>query len=113
MIKILNQNEKPNWVEYPLEYLNLINTEKEEFLPWYLLDKEQLLIRYNGLKKRYPTRNLFPFARHDDNDDVACWEKNKPGKVILIHDFAASGYEDKMEFENFNEWYIFVINDNC
>lgn len=109
MITILMEGEKPNWVVYPTEYLNLIKSGKDKFLPWYLFGKEQLLIRYNGLKKRYPKRILFPFARDDDSDDVACWEKDKPGKVVLLHDFASSGWEDKMEFDSFNEWYLFVL----
>jgi len=53
---------------------------------------------------------LFPFAREDGGDDIACWENNKPGKVILIHDFASSGYENKDEFHNFNEWYNYVLS---
>jgi hypothetical protein len=108
MIKILDNYEKPDWVEYPSSYIDLVKGGNDEFLPWYLMDKEQLLIRYQGLQKRYPTRSLFPFARDDNSDDVACWEKNKPGKVILIHDFASSGYENKMEFETFEQWYSFV-----
>jgi hypothetical protein len=108
MIKIFEENEKPYWVIYPSEYLDLVNNGKNQFLPWYLFDKEQLLIRYRGLQKRYPSRTLFPFARDDNSDDVACWEKNKPGKVVVLHDFASSGYENKMEFDSFKEWYIFV-----
>ena len=110
MISILQSNERPGWVEYPSEYITLVNSDKDEFLPWYLLDKESLLIRYYGLQERYPKRNLFPFARADNSDDIACWEKEKPGKIILIHDFASSGYENKMEFETFQEWYNFVNN---
>lgn len=113
MIKILQNDEKPSWVNYPDKYLDLINKEEDEFLPWYLMDKERILIRHKGLQKRYPARILFPFARHDYTDDVACWEKDKPGKVILLHDFASPGYENKMEFETFDEWYLFVTrNEN-
>lgn len=108
MINILQDNEKPNWVVYPKEYIDLVNKEKDEFLPWYLLDKDSLLIRYHGLKKRYPTRTLFPFARDDMSDDIACLEKEKPGKIVLLHDFASPGYENKKEFETFGEWYQYV-----
>lgn len=110
MIDIFEENEKPIWVHYPNEYIELINNDKDEFLPWYLMDKKQTLIRYSGLRKRYPTRNLFPFARDDNSDDVACWEENKPGMVIIIHDFASPGYENKIEFNSFSEWHRFVTN---
>jgi hypothetical protein len=110
MISILEDNEKPCWVQYPKEYIELVKNGMDEFLPWYLMDGEQIFIRYKGLQNRYPSRNLFPFARDDNSDDVACWEKDKPGKVILIHDFASSGFENKMEFDSFSEWYSFVTN---
>lgn len=112
MIKILQGNEKPAWLKYPPDYIHLVKSGNDEFLPWYLMDKDQLLIRYQGLQQRYPKRILFPFARDDNSDDVACWEKDKPGKVILIHDFASPGYENKMEFETFQKWYIFVTGHN-
>ena len=114
MISILLKNETPNWIHYPDKYIKLINENKDEFLPWYLMDRQQILIRYDGLKKRHPTRSLFPFARDDDSDDVACWEKNKPGMVVIIHDFASPGYESKIEFNSFLDWYEYItdISDN-
>jgi hypothetical protein len=111
MINLLDEMDKPSWVIYHLEYLAMVKNGKDEFLPWYLMDKEQLLIRFKGIQKRYPTRSLFPFARDDQSDDVACWEKDKPGRVVLIHDFASPGYENKKEFESFEEWYIFVTTN--
>lgn len=75
------------------------------------MDSEQIVIRYEGLKKRYPNRSLFPFARDDNSDDLACWEKNKPGMVVLIHDFASPGYENKMEFGTFEKWHSFVLEN--
>lgn len=108
MISLVEKLHIPSWLEYPTEYLNLVNSGRDEFLPWYLFDKDQLMVRYVGLQKRYPTRELFPFARDDDSDDVACWEKEKPGKVILIHDFASPGYENKLEFPNFLSWYSYA-----
>lgn len=110
MISLIDEDKKPKWLEYPAEYMSLIETGKDEFSHWYLLDKEQLWIRYKGLQKRYPDRKLFPFARDDDSDDVACWEEGKFGKVILIHDFASSGYENKLEFNTFDEWYSYILS---
>ena len=110
MISLIENNEKPAWLEYPAEYIDLIKSGKDEFLPWYLYDKDQLMIRYQGLQKRYPDRHLFPFARDDNSDDVACWEKDKPGKVVLIHDFVSPGYENKLEFDSFKDWYSYVLS---
>lgn len=111
MISLVDEKNRPSWVVYPTEYLEMIKNGNDEFLPWYLMDREQLLVRFKGMQKRYPTRSLFPFARDDQSDDVACWEKNKPGKIVLIHDFASPGYENKNEFESFEEWYNFVVTN--
>lgn len=53
----------------------------------YFKEGERLRVRFGGLK-RYPTnRNIIPFAHREDNDDVACWDKNSRHQVIIIHDF--------------------------
>lgn len=100
----------PNCVEIPERYLELLKYEQDSFLPWFLFDKEDLIYRYHGLQERYPRRELLPFARHDYSDDVACWEKGKPGRVIIIHDFASPGYENRYEFTSFDEWYQFILS---
>ena len=112
MIEILKPSECPNWVIYPAAYLRLFDEQKYKFLPWYLLyKKEDILIRLEGLRERYRKCKLFPFARRDDNDDIACWEKDKPGKVVIIHDFASSGWEQRQIFDNFEDWYKFALSE--
>lgn len=43
----------------------------------------------------HPNRCLIPFAKRDDNDDIACFELGKGESVIIIHDFASHGFEDR------------------
>lgn len=40
----------------------------------------------------------------DGSDDIACWERNKNEKIIIIHDYASEGYENVREFDNFWDW---------
>lgn len=61
-----------------------------DFAFWYLMSKEQVEIRIKGLKERYPDRELMPFARRDDSDDIACFDTGKNNKVQIIHDFASA-----------------------
>ncbi len=100
----------PEWVEIPERYFELLKYDRNEFLPWYLFDRENLLYRYQGLQMRYPNRQLVPFARHDYCDDVACWEKDKPGKVIIIHDYASPGWESRFIFPSFDDWYEYILS---
>jgi hypothetical protein len=105
MIKILNQIKCPDWVQYPEKYIQIIYEEKDEFLPWYLTEEEDTLWRLEGIKKRYPEKKLFPFARRDCSDDIACWEENFGEKVIVMHDFTDPGWERRNVFKNFETWY--------
>ena len=109
IINILPIGSCPNWVNYPDGYTKLVTNGREEFLPWYLTDGEDTKWRLIGLKKRYPTRDIFPFARRDYTDDIACWEKGQGEKVFIIHDFASSGFEQREIFNNFDAWYQWAL----
>lgn len=104
MKKLLAVNELPEWFSYPPEFIRIVDQGLIDFDPWIIMENERLRNRYEGVRKRYPARDLIPFARREDNDDIACWEKGKPGKVVIIHDFASDGYENVEEFGNFWDW---------
>lgn len=112
MINMLPIESCPNWVKYPDDYLELVINGKDEFLPWYLTDDEDTKWRLKGFKKRYPRRELFPFARKDYSDDVACWEKGQGNKVFIIHDFASPGWEQREIFNSFDEWYEWALQQS-
>ena len=104
MEQLLLEKELPVGFSYPDEFKRIVLQGLLDFDPWLILQGERLRIRFNGIKSRYPSRELIPFARREDNDDVACWEVNKPGKVIIIHDFAKEGYENVQEIDSFWDW---------
>lgn len=101
----------PDWVDAPSQYFDLIKYERDKFSPWFFFDREGLLFRLNGLKNRYPGRILFPFARHSYSDDVACWERGNQGKVVIIHDYASPGWEQRKIFSSFEDWFNFVLSE--
>ena len=101
----------PNWLNFPLLYLRLIKEEKTDFLPWWLSDRKDIEWRLPGLKARYPHRSLFPFARKDRTDEVACWDELMPGRVVIIYDYDIPGFEAGEIFENFEEWYKFALSE--
>ena len=55
-------------------------------------------------------RDLVPFARRGDCDDVACFEVGKGEQVFIVHDFASSGYEQREIYANVWEWLKDVID---
>jgi hypothetical protein len=107
MYELLTREVLPEWFEYPLEFVKLLECDEIDFGPWQLLHGKWLNVRHKGLKERYPNLELVPFARRLDDDDVACFdvsEKCSSLKVRIIHDFASSGWEEREEFESFNAW---------
>ena len=66
---------------YPESYLKLVDLNLVDFEYWYFIPDNQLDDRIIGLMERYPDRKLIPFARRDDNDDIACFEIGKEEKV--------------------------------
>ena len=96
---------------YPEEYMKIIDLNIVDMSVWYLMEKEQVEVRINGLKNRYPKRKLIPFAKRDDRDDIACFEVGKGNKVQIIHDFASDGYEQRKEYESFWDWFRDAIEE--
>lgn len=102
----LQKNILPKEFEYPYSYKKYIQDEPAELEPWHFYH-DGLEFAFNGLKKRYPSRSVIPFARRSDNDDIACFEVETGGNnhpVIIIHDFASPGWECRGKCIDFLEW---------
>jgi hypothetical protein len=100
----------PAGFKYPDLFRRVIQLRLVSLEPWWILEGDSLRTRFLGLRSRYPGRSLVPFARRQDNDDVACWE-GTDGRVVVIHDFAAPGYESRGELRDFSAWLRAAIED--
>ena len=107
MSALIANNLLPDWFEYPGELIKMVDENLLDIGPWQFLLGDCLKLRNTGLKKRYPKRELVPFARRFDCDDIACFNvsKNiKPAEVIIIHDFASEGWEEREKYKSFSDW---------
>lgn len=102
-IEFLEESELPVGIEYPGALKRLVERGVVYLEPWYLLEQGQARERFSGLKERFPGKDLVPFARREDNDDVACLAPSCRGKVVVIHDFSSDGWERRVELE-FYDW---------
>ena len=107
---LLTGTELPDGFSYPAEFLRVVDLGLINLEPWTILLDEELVHRNSGLRERYPERVLVPFARRQDNDDVACWDVSR-GHVIIVHDFASPGYEERQQFEGFYSWLRQAVED--
>lgn len=117
MVRPHNQKQiiqKIKIMHYPKQYTTLLDLELINLRPWKILSIQKGIDYSEDLKKRYPNRNLIPFAIRTDCDDVACWDLAKESdreKIYIIHDFASDGWEQQGEYKNFQEWFNSAIED--
>jgi hypothetical protein len=74
------------------------------------MDRQLVAARVGDLRKRYRQAHV-PFARRQDNDDIACLDPARPGKVLLVHDFASEGSELRAEYPSFWDWFRTAVED--
>jgi len=110
--ELLTVQDLPDDFVYPPEFIRIVELGLTDLEPWKVLDGDHLRTRFRGLVERYPARVLVPFARRQDNDDVACWDPAaKPGQVVVVHDFADPGWENGAVFPGFYDWLRQAIED--
>lgn len=110
-MKLLDDSELPNGMAHPGPLRRLVERGLIRLEPWWLLDAERARERMSGLAERYPGTCLVPFARREDNDDVACFERDSPGQVVIIHDYASSGWERREVLDDFYAWLRRAVDD--
>jgi len=110
-LQLLTPEDCPEWFVYPQPFLRLVERGIVYLDPWWIVDRSFLIEKIQGLKSRYPNRDLVPFARNQSNDDVACWERGNLSRVVVIHDFATAGWEQKASFDTFWDWFRSAIED--
>jgi hypothetical protein len=90
--------------------LNLVNLQ-----PWHFLSDDEFDYLYAGVNKRYPERQVIPFARRSDSVDVACFvlqdSEQQAGQIIVIHDFASPGFEVVARMEKFWPWFRHAVDE--
>ena len=103
MTELLSAADRPDEFDYPSEFVRVVELGLTRLEPWWIIEGDLLRDRHRGLRRRYPTRARVPFAVRHDRDDVACFVPGSK-QVVLVHDFADHGYEQRDEFSDFNAW---------
>jgi hypothetical protein len=110
MADLLSAAELPEGFAYPHQFRRTVELGLVDLEPWCMLQGDLLRARQAGLRTRYPARTFVPFARRQDNDDVACFDMDS-GKVVIVHDFAAPGWEQRAAFDDFYGWLRRAFDD--
>jgi len=110
MMGLLSLAELPSGFEYPRQFRRLVDLQLTKLEPWWVIEGELLAERFLGLRERYANRTLVPFAVRQDNDDVACWDVDR-GDIVIVHDFASPGSEQRGAYAKFEDWLRAAIED--
>lgn len=109
----------PPGFKFPKAYLEYVNqNEIANLYPWFFMCHIQRLGSYDKwveiLKEQYPDRQLVPFAKWEETDDVACFEPSGnpdlPG-IHYIHTFTDPGYEERGYCATFEEWLAAALEE--
>jgi hypothetical protein len=97
-------------MQMPNELRRIMSQGLTKLVPWHIMDRELAKKRMSGMRTRYRVRYV-PFARRQDNDDVACFDPDLPGQVVVVHDFAGEGTERHAQYSTFWDWFRSAIED--
>lgn len=111
MANLLGPTDLPPGFTYPREFVRVVELGLTDLEPWLILEGQDLANRNAGIRGRYPSRTLVPFARRVDSDDVACWDIDRAGRVVIIDDFDTPGWESVSELPDFNAWLRRALED--
>lgn len=95
-------------VKIPEELDRIVRLGLIRLAPWHILDRSESARILPGLRERFAARYV-PFAKRQDNDDLACLDPARPGQVLVIHDYASPGWELKATFASFWDWFRSAI----
>lgn len=104
------ENRLSNGFKFPKSFLDFVDKDEIPYLePWYFLCKFKKNADFwlDEAKKQYPNRNLIPFSKDENTDDVSCFDGDDISgnpTVYFVHFFASEGWEDRGSVTNFEEW---------
>ncbi|WNG48982.1 hypothetical protein F0U60_36325 [Archangium minus] len=108
---LLAAGKRPDWFVYPNGFARVVRQGILDLMPWHLMEAKAAREKARALAGRYPSRELFPFAYRQDNDDIACWGKGHGEQVLIIHDFASPGFELERVFPTFWDWFREAVEE--
>ncbi len=109
-VYLLQQGDMDVGVELPAELLRIVSQGVINLAPWHVMHRDLAKRRMLGMRGRYQTKYV-PFARRQDNDDVACIDPTLPGRIVVVHDFATEGSERVAPYDSFWDWFRQAIDD--
>jgi len=104
-VEILNTDDFGVTFNYPDALERLVALKLINFDLWYLMSKEQSMVILRQMKMNCNRKDLIPFARRGDNEDVACFEIGNNEKVVVLRNCEHLGYRPRQVFDSVWDWF--------
>jgi hypothetical protein len=101
---LLPEHERPAWLHYPTELVELVAAGRVTLTPWHICKAEAVRWDLSHLRDRLG-RELVPFAHRQDREDLACFEMGQGQRVLIIHDNTGPGWENEGSYQSFSDWF--------
>jgi hypothetical protein len=95
----------------PLEIEYFYSNNIFNLKPWEIISGDRKDSKEKGIRERYPQCNVLPFAVKTDGDDVACFDLDNPGEIVVIHDYSTLGWSDREVYADFWKWLEKALSD--
>jgi hypothetical protein len=100
----------PRNFRYPANFLTAVKENSlPEVEPWWFLCIHESNARFwlTTLRSQFPDRDLVPFAKLEDSDDLACFDgadTSGAPRVFYIHAYTSPGHEGRGEVPTYEAW---------
>jgi hypothetical protein len=99
----------------PNAYFRVFELGLTNIAPWRFIEGDEFQVVYATLRVLYPDHYLIPFARRDDNDDLACFVASSPqhstNEVVIVHLFASEEYAFDGVYSSFWDWFRNAVDE--
>lgn len=90
---------------YPDALERLIDLKLINFDLWYLISREQSIVLFNQLNLQCSKKELIPFARRGDTEEIACFGIGNNEKVVVFKNCENLGYRPRKVFDSVWDWF--------
>jgi hypothetical protein len=102
-------------LKIPSAYFRVFELGLTNIAPWRFIEGDEFQGVYGTLRELYPPHYLLPFARREDNDDVACFVASSPqhitNEVVIVHLFASEDYAIDGAYPSFWDWFRNAVDE--
>jgi hypothetical protein len=113
MQEIMNSDYLVIGINYPKEFVYLVEHQIFELRPWKLMSSEWLQFTHDKFKTYFPGKLLVPFAAKADWGDIAFFDFKSSGdyEIVVLHGNDIGAWERREIFESVWEWFKRVSDD--